>query len=242
MSRTPSSPPAAIPLEPMMPGAVAAKVVTDPVDRGSPTVSRRRNFWPGSGLPSAIAACVIDPSALPWRNGPPQALAYAAERRQGQPRSFRQGGADVRFPFFTIGHSTRSIEEFVDLLRVGEVSLVVDIRTVRRSRRNPQYNWDALPVSLAPFGIRYGSIPELGGLRKRALDTPFSRTPSGTIGVSTIMRIMRSPNPSEKGSNSSRRWGGASVARSCARRPSGGAVIGGSSQTICSFAARKSST
>jgi uncharacterized protein (DUF488 family) len=80
----------------------------------------------------------------------------------------------VRFPFFTIGHSTRSIEEFVDLLRVGEVSRVVDIRTVRRSRRNPQYNQDALPAALAPFGIRYCAVPELGGLRKRAPDTPSS--------------------------------------------------------------------
>jgi uncharacterized protein (DUF488 family) len=80
----------------------------------------------------------------------------------------------VRFPFFTIGHSTRPIEEFVDLLRAGGASLLVDIRTVRRSRRNPQYNWDALPASLEPFGIGYRSIPELGGLRKRAAETPSS--------------------------------------------------------------------
>jgi len=62
----------------------------------------------------------------------------------------------------------------VELLRVGEVSRVVDIRTVRRSRRNPQYDFDALPAGLAPFGIGYCSIPELGGLRKRAPDTPSS--------------------------------------------------------------------
>jgi len=86
----------------------------------------------------------------------------------------RQGAVDVSFPFFTIGHSTRSIEEFVDLLRVGGVSLVADIRTVRRSRTNPQYNQDALPAALEPFGIRYCPIPELGGLRSRVRDTPSS--------------------------------------------------------------------
>jgi len=43
-------------------------------------------------------------------------------------------------PIFTIGHSTRTIPEFVDLLRHGSVELLVDIRTIPRSRRNPQYN------------------------------------------------------------------------------------------------------
>ena len=75
---------------------------------------------------------------------------------------------------YTIGHSTRPMEAFVDLLRVGGVSLVVDVRTVRRSRRNPQYDRHALPASLQPFGIGYRAIPELGGLRKRSADTPPS--------------------------------------------------------------------
>lgn len=74
-------------------------------------------------------------------------------------------------PFFTIGHSTRSIAEFVDLLRCGQVKLVVDIRTVPRSRTNPQYNLDALPGALAPFQIGHARIAELGGLRKRS-DVP----------------------------------------------------------------------
>ena len=47
-------------------------------------------------------------------------------------------------PVFTIGHSTRSIDEFVALLRAGQVDMVVDIRSVPRSRTNPQYNPDAL--------------------------------------------------------------------------------------------------
>lgn len=68
-------------------------------------------------------------------------------------------------PFFTIGHSTRSIEEFVDLLRSAEVHMVVDVRTIPRSRTNPQYNRDALPHTLAERQIGYEHIAALGGLR-----------------------------------------------------------------------------
>jgi uncharacterized protein (DUF488 family) len=75
-------------------------------------------------------------------------------------------------PVFTIGHSTRSIAEFVQLLAAGAVELVVDIRTVPRSRTNPQYNLDSLPVALAQFGIGYERIAELGGLRKASPGLP----------------------------------------------------------------------
>src|SRR5574337_366726 len=74
----------------------------------------------------------------------------------------------MKLPFFTVGHSTRTIEEFVALLRVVDARLVADIRTVPRSRTNPQYNRDALPESLAEFQIGYEPIPELGGLRGRS--------------------------------------------------------------------------
>ena len=57
-------------------------------------------------------------------------------------------------PFFTIGHSTRPIGEFIDLLRTAEVGLVVDVRTVPRSRTNPQYNRETLPGSLSEFSNR----------------------------------------------------------------------------------------
>ncbi len=65
----------------------------------------------------------------------------------------------------TIGHSTRSIEEFLDLLRQHRVERLVDIRTIPRSRRNPQFNTEALAKSLVRGGIDYGHIKELGGLR-----------------------------------------------------------------------------
>ena len=75
-------------------------------------------------------------------------------------------------PVYTIGHSTRSIDEFAALLGIGQIRRVVDIRTVPRSRANPQYNEDALPASLAERQIAYERIAELGGLRKRERDVP----------------------------------------------------------------------
>jgi uncharacterized protein (DUF488 family) len=72
--------------------------------------------------------------------------------------------------FFTIGHSTRSIGEFIELLATSEIGLVVDVRTVPRSRTNPQYNREALPVSLAGSQIAYEHIAELGGLRPSSRD------------------------------------------------------------------------
>lgn len=75
-------------------------------------------------------------------------------------------------PFFTIGHSTRPLTDFVDLLREAEVALVVDVRTVPRSRTNPQYNRDTLPASLSMFSIGYEHIAALGGLRGKKRDVP----------------------------------------------------------------------
>jgi uncharacterized protein (DUF488 family) len=71
-------------------------------------------------------------------------------------------------PIFTIGHSTRTVAEFVELLRVGRVDLVVDVRTVPRSRHNPQYNEDLLASELASYQIGYQRIAALGGLRSRS--------------------------------------------------------------------------
>ena len=78
----------------------------------------------------------------------------------------------MALPFFTIGHSTRSIDEFVALLNEAEVRVVVDVRTVPRSRTNPQYNADALPQTLAPFQIGYRHIAALGGLRGHKAAVP----------------------------------------------------------------------
>jgi len=75
-------------------------------------------------------------------------------------------------PFYTIGHGTRPISEFVDLLTSVGVTLLADVRTVPRSRTNPHYNREVLPQSLAPSGIRYEHMAPLGGLRGRAREVP----------------------------------------------------------------------
>jgi uncharacterized protein (DUF488 family) len=74
--------------------------------------------------------------------------------------------------FYTIGHSTRSIGEFVDLLRLQEIKLVIDVRTIPRSRTNPQYNAGELTKALSEFQIGYEHIAALGGLRGRKQDVP----------------------------------------------------------------------
>lgn len=73
---------------------------------------------------------------------------------------------------YTVGHSTRSLDELVELLRAFGVSTLVDIRTVPRSRTNPQFNRDALPRSLARQQLRYEHVAELGGLRRPRADSP----------------------------------------------------------------------
>jgi uncharacterized protein (DUF488 family) len=78
----------------------------------------------------------------------------------------------VKNPFFTVGHSTRSIAEFVGMIKSAGVTFVVDVRTIPRSRTNPQYNRDVLPDSLAEFQIGYEHIAPLGGLRGRDRHVP----------------------------------------------------------------------
>jgi len=66
----------------------------------------------------------------------------------------------------TVGHSTRPIEAFIELLAAHGVSQLVDVRTVPRSRHNPQFDRDALRASLAGAGIGYAHAPGLGGFRR----------------------------------------------------------------------------
>ena len=67
---------------------------------------------------------------------------------------------------FTIGHSTRTLDEFVELLRSNGVKRVMDIRTIPRSRHNPQFNRETLGPALKKFGIAYVHLKKLGGLRR----------------------------------------------------------------------------
>ena len=73
---------------------------------------------------------------------------------------------------FTVGHSTRPIDEFIALLKAHGVGRVVDVRTVPRSRHNPQFGQDALSKTLADHGIAYTHVPDLGGLRRARPDSP----------------------------------------------------------------------
>jgi uncharacterized protein (DUF488 family) len=77
---------------------------------------------------------------------------------------------------FTIGHSTRPLDEFTALLREAGVDLVVDIRTVPRSRANPQYNRETLADQLRLVGIGYRHVAALGGLRGRRKDGASANT------------------------------------------------------------------
>jgi uncharacterized protein (DUF488 family) len=78
---------------------------------------------------------------------------------------------------YTIGHSTRPVAELIDLLREAGVDCVVDVRSIPRSRTNPQYNADVLPESLAAAQIGYRHMRALGGLRpRRKADAPSPNT------------------------------------------------------------------
>jgi uncharacterized protein (DUF488 family) len=74
----------------------------------------------------------------------------------------------------TIGHSNRPLREFLDMLKAHGVELLADVRTVPRSRHNPQFNREALPQALAAEGIGYEHMLGLGGLRHPRKDSPNS--------------------------------------------------------------------
>lgn len=75
------------------------------------------------------------------------------------------------FAIFTIGHGTKSIDELVGLLRIHEIQRIVDVRTIPRSRHNPQFNKESLPKSLKRVHIGYIHIKGLGGLRHAKKDS-----------------------------------------------------------------------
>jgi uncharacterized protein (DUF488 family) len=81
---------------------------------------------------------------------------------------------DIEDVILTIGHSTRPIDEFIGLLLAHGVRRIVDVRSIPRSRHNPQFNRDTLPETLAAEGISYTHMPGLGGLRHARADSPNS--------------------------------------------------------------------
>lgn len=67
---------------------------------------------------------------------------------------------------YTLGHSTRPLDAFIAMLKAHAITRIVDVRTVPRSRHNPQFDRDTLPSSLADEGIGYEHVPGLGGFRR----------------------------------------------------------------------------
>lgn len=72
---------------------------------------------------------------------------------------------------YTIGHSNRPLDDFLALLQAHSIEILADIRTVPKSRHNPQFNREALAVSLPAAGITYRHMPGLGGLRHPRKDS-----------------------------------------------------------------------
>jgi uncharacterized protein (DUF488 family) len=108
-------------------------------------------------------------------------------------------------PVLTIGHSTHPWEEFLGLLRVHGVERVIDVRTIPRSRHNPQFNKDVLRRKLRGARIGYVHLPALGGLRRARTDSvnvgwrnasfrgfaDYMQTPEFDAGLQRLIKLAR---------------------------------------------------
>lgn len=105
----------------------------------------------------------------------------------------------------TIGHSTRLLDDFIEMLRAHAVKRLLDVRTVPRSRFNPQFNRDTLPEALCKAGIAYTHMSNLGGLRHPRADSPnagwrnasfrgfadYMQTPEFAAGLDALVKVAR---------------------------------------------------
>ena len=113
--------------------------------------------------------------------------------------------AAARMVVFTVGHSTRAVEDFLALLHAHGVRLLVDVRTVPRSRHNPQFNQDELRAALQGARIGYRHMKGLGGLRHPRKDSPngawrnasfrgfadYMQTPEFTLNLERLIELAR---------------------------------------------------
>ena len=100
-----------------------------------------------------------------------RATPVKGAERAAPPSAARLHEDDGRCRVLTLGHSTRPIEAFLELLRAHLVTQLIDVRTVPRSRHNPQFNTDALRATLAAANIGYAHAPGLGGFRRTTSDS-----------------------------------------------------------------------
>jgi hypothetical protein len=135
-------------------------------------------------------------------------------------------------PFFTVGYGTRTIDEFIALLKEAGVTVVVDVRTVPRSRTNPQFKADTLPASLATDQLAHRHLAALGGLRSRQRTVAAEATRSGTTKAFTTMPTIRWAKRFARRSRSCGNSARTDVAPSCGRKRCGGDVTAGSSRII----------
>lgn len=124
-----------------------------------------------------------------------------AKKKRSAAKSSAPSGSCLQI--FTIGHSNRPIEEFIRLLEAHGVKRVVDIRTIPRSRHNPQFNSDELSKSLMRAGIDYTPMKELGGLRHAKRDSintgwknasfrgfaDYMQTPEFAAGIDSLIEV-----------------------------------------------------
>lgn len=97
-----------------------------------------------------------------------EAKAKKKPKARSEPEPIDDSAPLVR----TIGHSTMPIETFIERLRDADVDLLVDVRTVPKSRHNPQFETNALAASLRAAGLEYKHMADLGGLRRTHSDSP----------------------------------------------------------------------
>jgi uncharacterized protein (DUF488 family) len=110
-----------------------------------------------------------------------------------------------KFTVFTVGHSTRLIDEFIELLRAHGIRRIIDIRTIPKSRHNPQFNRESLAPALRAARIGYVHLKKLGGLRRARPDSPnqgwhnasfrgfadYMQTPEFVLGLERAIKLAK---------------------------------------------------
>lgn len=132
---------------------------------------------------------------------PPRSSSLKAKGLAARPP--QKSGRKAASVVLMIGHSTRTLEEFIDLLQAHGAACVADVRTVPRSRHNPQFNRDTLPAALQTAGIGYVHLAELGGFRHTTADSPntgwrkasfrgyadYMQTPAFARGLAALIKL-----------------------------------------------------